>query len=165
MGGRTFLAGAIPVTAGLLRTLATPFHTPLPPREGAARSDGGGMLLLSTQVRVLVGWQSLSQRRGDPVDTFDTLTLGAFVLLLLPVTARLTIWKQNGQLLRVWPTLIPIVLSAIAALTLCTVHHWNAPQRRVYQYVLGVSSVLASLAILAVNPKKRDSDLSRPEKR
>ena len=89
------------------------------------------------------------------MDTFDTLTLSVFVLLLLPLVARCTIWKQKGQPLRVWSAAIILLMIAIPILTLSTVHHWNAPHRRVYQFILAMSGILVSLASLTVHSWER----------
>lgn len=85
------------------------------------------------------------------MDTFDTITLGVFLLFQLPVAARLTFWKQNGQLLSLRVILCPVLLEAIALLSLSTWHHWNAPHRRAYQFLLIMSSMVVSVGQFAIH--------------
>ena len=80
-----------------------------------------------------------------PMDTFDTVTLSVFLLFQLPLAARLTFWKRDGQLLSLRVILCPFLLCAIATLSLSTMHHWNAPHRRLYQLLLGISGMAVSV--------------------
>ena len=73
------------------------------------------------------------------MDAFDTINLSVFSLTLFAVIARLTFGK--GPPLRLGSVLIPLLTLAIGALTLSTVHHWNAPHRRTHQWWLAWSGL------------------------
>ena len=78
------------------------------------------------------------------MDTFDSVTLSVFLLLLSAVAARLTFWKAGGQLLSLRVMLCPVLLVAFALLSLSAHHHWNAPHRRAYQFLLAISGLAVS---------------------
>jgi hypothetical protein len=84
------------------------------------------------------------------MDTFDIITLGVFLLVLFLVAARMTFWKQKGQVLSLRETVCPVLLCAIAVLSLSVWHHWNAPHRRAHQFLLGISSLVVSTAQFAM---------------
>jgi len=86
-----------------------------------------------------------------PMDTFDSVALSVFLLLLSAVAARLTFWKAGRQLLSLRVILCPVLLCAIATLLLSTWHHWNAPHRRVYQLLLIVSSMVVNVGQFAMH--------------
>ncbi len=89
------------------------------------------------------------------MDTFDTITLTVFLLLLLAVAARLTFWKAVGRLLSLRETVCPVLLVAIALLSLSANHHWNAPHRRLYQFLLVMSGLVISVWQLVTNLQRR----------
>ena len=85
------------------------------------------------------------------MDTFNTVTLGVFLLFLFPTVARLTFWKQKNQLLSLREIVCPELLFAIAMLSLSSLHHWNAPHRRAYQFLLVMSGLVVSIGQLAMH--------------
>ena len=85
------------------------------------------------------------------MDTFDTVLLGVFLLVVFATAARLTFWKQKNQLLSLRETICPDLLFAIALLSLSSWHHWNAPHRRAYQFALCMSGLVVSTGQLAMH--------------
>ena len=104
------------------------------------------------------------------MDTFDTITLSVFLLVLFVTAARMTFWKRNGRLLSLRETICPDLLFAIAMLSLSSWHHWNAPHRRAYQFVLCMSGLVVSIGQFAMHyheqrqkaKTKKAEDISRP---
>lgn len=85
------------------------------------------------------------------MDTFDTITACAFLLVTLPLVARLTFWKRQGERLPPEQNLTNLLLWALAVLNLSAVHHWNAPHRRTYQFALIISAAVVSAGKLAAS--------------
>jgi hypothetical protein len=89
------------------------------------------------------------------MDTFDTINLSVFLVILLPFIVRMTFWKQGGQRVSLQMGLPFVLLWTIGALSLSANHHWNAPHRRIYQFSLAMSAFGVSFWQLAVTLQKQ----------
>jgi hypothetical protein len=85
------------------------------------------------------------------MDLSDTINLAVSVLLVAWVVARRPFWKQTKQPADRGVSFGDILLLVIAMLSLSVVHHWNAPHRHIYQYILAGSAFIVSTWKLAVS--------------
>ena len=94
------------------------------------------------------------------MDTFDTIDAGVFLLVILLIAARLTFWKRKEKLLTLRTVFGPFLLCAISVLDFSAWHHWNAPHRRTYQFILACSTMAVGCGQLALtlHSQKREAD-------